>query len=185
MLVPYIVHGKRAARFGAMGVGLLCNPLLCCPPAYTTLWLNAACLDKQQHVCKSGNELLGAGRDLLRAATWMPTRQGELARVSATRDVRNHRRRVAVPKQRTDTIRPPGPTNHQGRLACSHRDDGTTSTGLEGVPTPALARSGGAPPAAPHRAQQGATATTWPVGARQSTTPGAPATGTPVPATWT
>ena len=31
----YTVHRVNAARFGAMNVGVLCDPLLCCPPSYT------------------------------------------------------------------------------------------------------------------------------------------------------
>ena len=42
-LSPYTMHGINAACFGAMGVGLLCNPLLCYSPPYTAPRLNAAC----------------------------------------------------------------------------------------------------------------------------------------------
>ena len=36
VLPPYTVHGISAAYFGAMGVGFLCNPLLCYPPLHCT-----------------------------------------------------------------------------------------------------------------------------------------------------
>ena len=156
------------------------------PPSPTPPPSAALPTDNKQHVYQRGSGLLGAGWGLPRTPTWMPTRQGELARDPATRDGANHRRRDPVTRQKTEhhtSTRTHQPRGSTRRFAQRRRRTNLHQT--RGRLDASSRQPWGSATSCPPRARQGTTAATWALRARQSSSLRAPGTGAPMPAPWT